>query len=267
MNELYEFVVLRLTPDPMRGETINAGLIVFNPDSTITVRVSAPLHKLRALDATWGRAKVADLENRVQDAIAHLETTRERVRMLASLGLCRSGEPGFFFANRSAVAQEIRDIESMYVVPPGSDFRGPTNALLKELLSRLRGMSLLGTTIEDLANHLAVAHVPIPGNPDLKGDLVYKNGVYRITQTVDYRVAPVAARRKVSEVCTKVMATTQAAKHWGDGLKKFAMIRVPEAVADIADPHIDLLLADGFEVFHYDKPDDLARYHDMAFSH
>ena len=267
MNELYEFVVLRLTPDPMRGETINAGLIIFNPDSSINIRVTASLQKLRALDETWGRSDIATLENKIRDVVACSENTDERVKALSSLGLCRPGQPGFFMANKSSVSQEIRELERLYITPPGSGHSGNQNNLLRDLISRLKAMSLLGSSVDDLAHHLAVPHVSIPGNPDLKGDLVYKNGVYRITQAIDYRVSPQAARRKVSEVCTKVMATTQASKHWGDNLKKFAMVQVPDTVADIADPHIDLLLADGFEVFHFDRQDDLARYHEVAFEH
>lgn len=267
MTELYEFVVLRLTLDPMRGETINVGLVIFNPDGHISIRIRGALNKIRSLDTDWGKSQIRELEEHVLSVAATLATTEERIEALATLGLCRPGQPGFFFANKTEVAREIRDLESMYVVPAGSNQRLPANALLKELMAKLRGMSLLGTSIDDLEHHLAVPHVPIPDNPDLKGDLVYKNGVYRVTQTVDYRVAPKFAHRKIQEVCVKVMATTQAAKHWGADLKKFAVIQVPDAIADIADSHIDLLLADGYNIFHFDRRDDLARYHTAVFGH
>jgi hypothetical protein len=109
--------------------------------------------------------------------------------------------------------------------------------------------------------------LPIPGAPDLKGDFVYKNGVYRITQTLDYRVSPSGARQKVSEACTKVMAANAGEKVWGDDTLKYALVNIPDEVADIAQSHLNLFHSAGFQVFHADNQRELERYYEVAFSH
>jgi len=266
MTENYEFVVLRLSPDPMRGETLNAGLIVFAQDGSVDVKIGAALGKLRALDDSIDRRYLATVRQRIMELVSYEGTTEDKVARLADFGFCSRRSPGFFTSNRTSYRDHVRELEEVYVVPAGI-VRNQRSRLLDELLERLRSMSLLGSEESDLNRHLAVPSLPIPLHPDLKGDLVYRNGVYRITQTVDYQVAAAAAHKKISEVCTKVMAADLARRSWGDNLRKYAVVRVPETVASIADPHLDLLHAQGFDIFHYDNGDDLARYHESAFAH
>lgn len=268
MTQLYEYVVLRVTPDTIRGEVVNVGIALFPSDGAASVRVSAPLAKLRALDAGWNAARVAAFRAQIEEILATSHSTSQKIRMLASLGFCQEAEAGFFYAKPSELASELREIDIRYVDPLGEPRRtGPRSKLHREMVTRFRSMDLLGSSVDDLAKHRVVPHVPVPNYPDLKSDFVYKNGVYRITQTLDYRVASRGAHQKISEACTKTMAANLAADAWGDNTLKFALVCVPPEVAPIADGHLDMLYAAGFEIFHADDPKDLSRYHAAAFSH
>jgi hypothetical protein len=268
MTNMYEYVVLRLSSNSVRAEVVNVGSVLFIPNGGFDVRMSASLNKFRLLDADWTTAKVSALRTRIEDALAQFESVADRVNALSVMGLCKRGEPGFFFANNSAeVEREMRLVESHFIATPNlRKQRGQRSRLHGELSAKFKSMDLLGRSIDDLAHHRIVPHVPVPGHPDLKSDFVYKNGVYRITQTLDYRVAVRGAHQKISEACTKTMAAQLATHAWGETTKKFAIVNIPAEVADVADGHIDLLIANGFEIFH-DTANDLANYHNAVFSH
>lgn len=268
MTELYEYVVIRLSPDVMRGETINVGIAVFPKESPAFVRIAASQAKVKALDPRWDTRREKQLKSEVESLVLRPGTTESKINLLASLGLCIPGVPGFFYASASDLEAELRQVAQQYISTRRERGAGTRRSKLHhEMLVKFRSMHMLGTGEVDLGLHRVVPHLPIPGSPDLKADFVYKNGVYRITQTLDYRVSPMGARQKVSEACTKVMAATAGVKVWGDDTKKFALVNVPADVAPIADSHLDMLYAAGFEIFHADNHRELEQYEKVAFSH
>lgn len=268
MTMLFEYVVLRLSPDAMRGENINIGLAVFPEEGPALVRISAQMAKIRAIDPTWSAERQSRLQEYLEELLSSRQKTQEKIDLLYGFGFCLQGDPGFFYSTEAGIEIALREITEQYISTRlEKEKKQGRSKLHQEMVVRFRSMDLLGSSVDDLARHRIVPHVPIPGNPDLKGDFVYKNGVYRITQTLDYRVSAMGAHQKVSEACTKVMAAAQALKAWGEDTKKYAIVCVPNEIADIADSHLDLLLASGFEIFHADSKTDLARYHSSAFSH
>lgn len=264
MNSMHEFVVLRLAPNPMRGELLNVGAAVFYTDRTPTVHIMAPLGKLRAIDATWSSAKLQSWKASVENALKAERTTQQHVLMLSRLGYCAEGEPGLFYAeNANQFHAELSDIKRTYVTPIGDvthQKRERRTRLSMELRQRFKALKVLGKSVEDLSEHLIVPNVPVPEYPDLKADFVYKNGVYRVTQTLDYRVSLQGAHAKINEACVKSMAAELATKAWGNDTVKLAVVQIPREFEDLADGHIDMLYAHGFEIFHADSQVDMARY-------
>ena len=102
--------------------------------------------------------------------------------------------------------------------------------------------------------------MPVAGYPELKSDFVYKNGTYRITQTIDYHVAPDSLHNKLTEVCVKSTAAELAMKEYGQETKRLAVLDIPEEYLDATDAHIDLLSAQGFEIFHFNKHESMTKY-------
>lgn len=268
MTTQFEYVVLRLSPDAMRGENVNVGLAIFPEHGLPIVRITASIAKIRALDPSWTRVKAAALQKEIARIAAIPPSTQGRIELISSFGYCLQGEPGFFFCSEARLEAEIRELSNQYI----SNRKTQTspqrrNKLHQEMVSHFRNKSMLGSGVDDLQRHLVIPHFPIPGNPDLKGDFLYLNGGYHITQTLDYRVSASAAHQKVTEACTKAMAATVGEKAWGKETHKYALVCVPPEVASIADAHLDLLYASGFEIFHADNPQDLNRYHSTAFPH
>ena len=66
MITTYYYVVLRLAPDAMRGELINIGIALFQPNEVPSVLTMAPLNKLRAIDASWDTRRLTEWTENIE---------------------------------------------------------------------------------------------------------------------------------------------------------------------------------------------------------
>lgn len=264
MNPTYHYVVLRLSTDDLRGELINVGVVLFPSDKPPQLFVLATLNKLRALDATWDTPRLAEWTANVQQIIEIEKSAAEVVRALGRFRYCDPEAVGSFVANSHAeVAKNLSDIKATYIANRiGNDGkpRERRPRLHTALKEQFRRMHVLGVEADDVAQHLVVPNVPVPHHPELKTDFVYKNGAYRITQAIDYHVAPDSVHNKLAEACVKSTAAELAMRAYGPGTLRLAVFDIPDALAGAADAHVDLLHAQGFEIFHFRDPQSMADY-------
>ena len=264
MNGIFHYTVLRLASDKTRGEVINAGIVLFHHEVRPRVFVLATLNKLRALDAAWDSQRLAAWTANIETILNGSVGMSAQLQALGCFGFCNPDSTGMFMADSDAeLAQKIEAIKHTYVVNKAKAAL-PTRQKRTKLQTALRNqfsrMHVLGHEATDIANHLVVANLPVPAYPDLKIDFVYKNGVYRITQTMDYNVAPYSLHNKLHEACVKSTAADLAAREYGADTRRYAVVDIPDAYMDTADAHLDLLLAQGFEVFHYRDADSMGEY-------
>lgn len=267
MKQRYHYVVLRLKTNDLRNEIINVGIVLFDESLKPTVITMAPLNKLRAIDTSWDAARLSQWTMRVHDVVDMAKDAKELLATLDRFGYCDQKAIGMFMASsKKEVDENIAEIKRIYVANKSGaerqkkEKKSKLQILLKEQFER---MQVLGSTMEDLANHMVVPNVPVPDHPGLKSDFLFKNGVYRITQTIDYNVAPDSLHNKLSEACVKTTAADLAMRKYGSDTKKYAVLDVPEEYVDSIDSHIDLLLTKGFEVFHYRNSQRLSSYFEM----
>ena len=95
MARSYSFAVLRLAPDPARGEAVNLGIVVFR-ESEVDVRIGEVITRARLLypEATAERLhEGVELFRRLGSVPLPI---RDRHRSLSQLGLFALGELGHF---------------------------------------------------------------------------------------------------------------------------------------------------------------------------
>ncbi len=264
MNTTYHYTVLRLVPDRQRGEVINVGIVLFHEGETPRVITMATLNKLRAVDATWDSARLVKWTANVQAILDSRRTMADQLAALNLFGFCEDESVGTFLAeDKHALQKQILAIKAIFVSNRATEER-PKREKRTRLQTALREqfgkMQVLGHKPEDLANHLVVPNLPVPSQPELKNDFVYKNGVYRITQTIDYNVAPEGIHQKLHEACVKSTAAEIAMREYGQDTQLYAVLDIPQEYGDATDTHVDLLLAKGFEVFHYGDSTSMTAY-------
>ena len=264
MNTTYHYVVLRLATDDLRGEVINVGLVLFNGTERAQVHVMATLNKLRALDATWDSFRLGQWTENVRMIAEQPKPPAEIIQNLSAFGFCDGDAVGMFIAeNPTQLSENLTEIKVAYIANRATAERAKRDRrtrLQTALREQFKRMHVLGETPDDLAQHLVVANVQVPAYPELKSDFLYKNGVYRVTQTIDYHVSPDSLHNKLSEACVKSTAAELALKAYGPDTKRFAVLDIPAEFEDAANAHVDLLLAQGFEVFHFGDPASMDKY-------
>lgn len=264
MKQRYHYVVLRLKTNDLRNEIINVGIVLFDESLKPTVITMAPLNKLRAIDTSWDAARLSQWTMRLHDVVDMAKDAKELLATLDRFGYCDQKAIGMFMASsKREVDENIAEIKRVYVANKSGAEKQPREKksklqiLLKEQFER---MQVLGSTMEDLANHMVVPNVPVPEHPGLKSDFLFKNGVYRITQTIDYNVAPDSLHHKLSEACVKSTAADLAFIKYGNGTLKFAVLNVPDEYMKNISSHIDLLQTTGFEIFNFQDQSSIDSY-------
>jgi hypothetical protein len=165
------------------------------------------------------------------------------------------------------ISKNLLEIKKIYISNKSHQekIKGTKRTRLQTALrDQFRKMQILGDSEEDLNNHLVVSNVPIPNYTDLKSDFVYKNGVYRVTQTIDYRVSKDSLHHKLSEACVKSTAAELAVKSYGSDTLRLAVLDIPEEFKESTDAHVDLLIAQGFQIFHFTDQQSMASYISQA---
>lgn len=264
MNTTYHYVVLRLAADPLRGEVINVGIVLFNEDQSARIIMMATLNKLRAIDATWDTARLHAWIQNINTVLQHYKSPRDSIQALGRFGFCEPEAIGMFQAEtQTELGKQLARIKETYVSNKSTEDkpkREKRTRLQTALRDQFEKMHVMGKTVDDIAAHLVVANVPVADYPELKSDFVYKNGTYRVTQTIDYHVAPDSLHNKLTEACVKSTAAELAMKGYGKDTKRLAVLDIPDEYRDAADAHIDLLIAQGFEVFHFTDSTSMTDY-------
>jgi hypothetical protein len=268
MNTTHHYVVLRLAADRLRGEIINVGIVLFSETAPPRAIMMATLNKLRALDADWNSERLHAWADNINTILQHYRAPAACLQALGRFGFCDPNAIGTFQASsETELAQQISDIKTTYVANRAAapTLKKPRKTRLQSALrEQFRRMQVMGESAEDVAAHLVVANMPVPECPGLKTDFLYKNGVYRLTQTLDYRISPDALPSKLTEACVKSTAAELAVRHYGANTARLAVVDIPDELLDATDTHIDLLLTQGFEVFHFGNPAQMASYYQRA---
>lgn len=224
----YDYAILRLIPDASRGEVVNVGMVVFR-DRDVDVRVTPSLTKARALSAWVNPEHLRQLPEAIPPAIVHLPT--RELQMFALQGLFQpvtvDEQLGRFIAgNADDYEARVQETLAAYVVPEPRTNRQlstPTSRLHKDLREWFRRHGLLAASAEAIATHRVVPRYPIAPTAGIYAEFAIKNGVYRITETVDFRVKDLDSR-KGNEAAAKAVALIEARAALGKETTRYAIV-------------------------------------------
>lgn len=271
MDRCFKYCVLRLMPDPVRGEVVNIGLIVFT-DTGVDLRLAKNLSKAQSLVPNLSFDGLESLKEELDD-IASALSPEDAIRLLKCYGPFTVSDLGYFSPEAEQYEAKIDQLMRLLVSPPKKNSaREGRSRLATEIRSELKRHKLLGNSIEEIHQNKVVAGYELPGEDDLAVDFAIKNGLYRFTQVIDYRTTPKNVHSKIKEVSIKAIAIHQAPRALDvkkDDVKGYALVWVPPEFSDIAHPHLKVLHDFTDEILHYDNPRDRGRYWDLigAWTH
>lgn len=259
MAHSYRYCVLRYRPDPIRGEVVNIGLVIFNGDR-VDVRVTRQLSKAQALSPNLSFQWTDTIQADIIDVCS--ETTPEgAVALLRNFAPFTCSDLGFFLAEQDDYEAKVEQTMRWMVTPPRrpSTMEGKSR-LFTEIKKEFQRFNLLGREVEELRDHKVLASFNLPGDEDLQADFIFKNGIYHLTQVIDYQTTPKAAHAKIKEVSVKAIALHQAPRVLEGQTAGYALVRVPAEFESIARPHLSILHDFCRNVLRYDVEADRRKY-------
>jgi hypothetical protein len=259
----FEFRVIRYEPDARRGERVNIGLLVKTP-SGVEVVLLKNMSKALAISpqVSFHVSLQADLTDMYSDFAKH--GTLDSAESLGEFTLSKAGN---FFCEASELPAQIEAAMKRLVIPARRpSTREGTTRLHTDIKRQFKQNGVLATEPEQIKDHKVVAGFEFPGDEELSADFAFKNGVWTLTQVIDYRSgSAAAAAKKIKEVSLKAISLDQALKDTdrllGDKLEvvNSAIVWVPDELTEVVAPQIDIL-GDYAKIFRFQSQREQAQY-------
>lgn len=194
MARSFEFSVLRLMPDPARGEMVNLGIVIFH-EGEIEIRLGEVMTRARLFHPDFTPTALHEGVAVLKRLGAIKLSSKDRHIALKGIGPFALGDLGYF-----SVEDGKQETYEGHVSRLLRIFAGPVHAEFK----KSRSISRLNTDVRKvfraakvlahlgdagaIEEHKIVPEWPIPTRPSLSADLALKNGIMRVCKIVDLQL-------------------------------------------------------------------------------
>lgn len=266
MEASYRYSVLQLTPDEVRGERVNVGIVVYR-DEGIDVRTDRSPDKLRALDERIGADPLNEVaETLIQWALG-LRTSEEQYQALVGLGGITVSTPGWFSTEDQDYERAVAQLMRRLVYPPAAPKEKPGHRrLTTEISNALSRHQLLGKTQEDFENHLIVPHFPVERDERLFADFAARNGSYWIVGATDFRSAGKVGMEGVREASYKVIVQMKAQEKFGEDTKGIVVYKATTEFERDIRGHLTLLGERAHKIWNLESKQDYSAFIDQMYA-
>lgn len=190
-NKSFDYVILRASPDPVRFESLNAGVVVFDGENTV-VLLDASGKRLPILHPDLGRIDFSnwaeDLQNQLRSNPSELQYTLLSIICAPFVADKQTGKTVGEDADQQAsllfqrmVERQKPSLQIMHNRPVRQ------TKLFREMKDWFKHYKIYSQKIEGISNHLIVPSYPIDISSDLYADFALQNGKLSVIETLDLR--------------------------------------------------------------------------------
>ncbi|QOF76048.1 DUF3037 domain-containing protein [Variovorax sp. 38R] len=191
------FVLLRAV-DQVRGESLNAGVVLFTPNGAL-VGAAPDSSRIKALHPDFGVVSTATWAERLQESLNKFaKTLPEIAQQIAMLPLlCQpfvaDTEPGTTLLNADDPQQTLDALMTWQVLARPATVRAKRDStkrqskLTSQMRAWFRSAKVFSTNPEDLSKGRVIANFPVDARDDLYADFAVKNGRLHVLETLDLR--------------------------------------------------------------------------------
>lgn len=217
MANSYKYAVISAIPDQIKAERINIGLMVFKSD-TVDVRILNNLAKLRALGGETNIDYYLTLGNLFNQLHNKSFSTEQQYTFFKNVGagVHLSDRLGEFTLQFNDDYEKHVDALMSKLVIPASRLKGKAthSRLITSIRTELKKLNVFSRESDDIMQHKVVENFPISKNDGLYADFAMKNGVYHITETVDYGIKN--PKERFDQSASKALSFIKAREVFGD---------------------------------------------------
>jgi hypothetical protein len=193
MARLHNFAVIRLAPDPLRGEALNVGVIIFR-QGEVDIRLGEVLTRARAVYPAANSEILHDGVAVMRRLGAAPLPPSELHRTMQRIGLFALGELGSFTVDddrpETYEGHVARLLKAFTGGRPVAERLKPVPRLTTAVRKVFRKEKLLAPAGDAgaILEHRIVPDWPIPNRPSLRADLALKNRIMRVCEVVDLKL-------------------------------------------------------------------------------
>jgi hypothetical protein len=261
MARIYNFAIVRVSPDPRRGELVNIGIVVFLPHN-LDVRVLPSLSKVHALHGEFDLSELYGLPDRLASYAKIKRSVADRFALIRSVGMIELSELGQFRAGDDEEYARIVDrLLTNLVRPtlPPPDEREATTGLYAQVKKVIKDAKLLGRQADDIDKHKIVPRFPLAPAKGLYADFAGRNSVVYVTETIDFRVNRGIQGPKFNESAKATLVMREAAHQYASS-KRFLLYAASTKIESRVQPHLTMLAEFATDFLNFESAQDRGRY-------
>lgn len=252
IQKTFDYLMLRANPDPVRFESLNAGVVVFDGQNTV-VLVDASRRRLPVLHPDLGRIDFTEWAEKIQDELrAKPQEVQMSLLQILSSPLIPDRNVGKT-VGVDALQQATELFRRMIDRQSGTLTALKTRIvrqtkLTKELKDWFKSAKVFSNKIEGLSRHLVVANYPVDPASDLYSDFALQNGKLHIIETLDLRNVDHLTPSLRGDAAIKGFTLNEA----GDNANAIAIVAASDY--SVARPAINMISRFANDVFDISTP-------------
>jgi Protein of unknown function (DUF3037) len=266
MTHSYNFSIIRLESDELRGERINIGALILK-EVGIDLRLTRRMERVRAISAAvdldslnglLGNLKGLDDLNRqsgITDPI-------ERLNKISRVGPLSLSKPGTFVADTvDLYEQRVASLVKLLVEPEPSTGRlNPKKTrLFSAIKDEFKRQRILARRSEGLESHRVVAGVELADG--LVADMILRNGAYHVIETVDASGDVHSFRKVVSDIGVAALVLERARMQFASSAMTSRLVFTASGVLErVARPSLDAAEHQGAELINWSSTEDRVKF-------
>jgi len=208
----FDYAVIRYMPDPIRGEIINIGLLVFN--EVLDIRLLKNASKLRMFDNNSVYSHLADFESSLLSAYSFAKSPADFKEVLSSFstGIIISNLARFSIDHLNQYEAKVLNLFDTLIKPHSvrEKTSRSSSRLITTLKRKFEAIKILGQDESELSEHKIIYNYVLNSSTGLSADFLLKNGIYHLSEVIDYDVADTKAKFK--ETAMKLMTFAEGKK-------------------------------------------------------
>lgn len=263
MNQ-YQYSIIRLSPDHVKGEIINVGIIIYLNES-LDIRTLQQKNKIQAITKNL---TLESLQNFTEDLnwLYQLNTDSENFYKLFSGSIIISSPGRFTLSGSMTYEKQVDILFEKYITSPRLQKRNTQN---KRIITQLKNIfdkaGILGRDLSDISKHRVVTNYPIAEGEGIYAELLLKNGAYHLTETLDLRTDN--NKQKTGESALKAITISKAKSILSGNVNSFVIYASVDSQQDKKlIPQLNLIDNYADSIFNINSKEDMSSYYDHIFN-
>lgn len=256
---MYKYSIIRITPNPVRAESINVGFVIVSPSGVADVRVLDSFSKIKAVTNDYSMEKLDDLKTQLEKMLTN-RLTIEQVSAFFQGSITLSSIGTFTACDVIDYDNNVNNINKLYISPIKASKRSAVTQkrIITELKDEFERFGIMGKNVNEIHDHKVVQGYPLSKEEGLYAELLLKNGAYHLTETLDFRSANL--KQKMGDTAVKAITMNAAKSVWHDKVNTFLVYAAEASQERTYAQQINLVNGYADKMFNLLSKNDMSAY-------